>query len=267
MSSIHPTAVVSAEAVLAEGVEIGAHAVVQGRVRLGEGCVVHPHATVLGTTSIGPGTVVFPGAVVGAAPQDLKYAGEDVSLVIGARNQIREHVTIHAGTAQGGGVTTLGDDNLLMVGCHVAHDCVVGNGVVLANNVLLAGHIHVQDGAILNGAAACHHFTTIGRLAYVGGLTRITWDVPPFSTVEGHPAKVRAANVVGMRRAGFSDEDATLIRRLIRDVYISSRVTAAEALRRARENHPGHPLVEELLAFVAAAGAGRQGRALEAARS
>ncbi len=126
--------------------------------------------------------------------------------MIGHRNQIREHVTFHPGTVKGGGITTIGSDGLFMVGSHVAHDGHVGDGVILANHVLLAGHVTVGDRAIMNGAAACHHFTTIGRLAYVGGLTRITRDIPPFSISEGHPVRIRGANVVGMSRAGIAPD-------------------------------------------------------------
>lgn len=266
MSDVHPTAVVSAEAQIADDVRIGPHCVIAGPVRLGAGCVLQPHVTIMGDTTVGAGNVFFPGAVIGAAPQDLKYGGESVQLVIGDRNHFREHVTAHPGTAQDRGVTVIGSDNLFMVGSHVAHDCRIGDGVVLANHVLLAGHITVNDRAILNGACACHHFTTVGRLAYVGGLTRITQDVHPFTIVEGHPARIRACNVIGLQRAGVASGDIEIVRRAVKEILISDRWTAAEAMAEVEARHPGHALAGELMASVRAAHAGRQGRAQEPQR-
>lgn len=267
MTQVHPTAVVDPRAVLAPDVRVGPHAVVDGPVTIGDGCVLHAHAVVMGHTVLGPGNHVFPGAVLGAPPQDLKFAGEPTRLEIGQGNQFREHVTVHPGTKKGGGITRVGSHGLFMVGSHVAHDCQVGDHVVLANHVLLAGHIRVGDRAILNGAAACHHFTTIGRLAYVGGLTRITQDIHPFTIVEGHPARVRGANVVGMRRAGLPADSVERVRDAVFAVLISEREGAAEALRRVEQEHAGDALVLELVASVRASERGRQGRSAEPQRS
>ncbi len=267
MASVHPTAVVDDRAVLADDVQVGANCVIDGPVRVGAGCRLHAGVTLLGDTTVGRDNVFFPGAVIGAEPQDLKYQGEAVRVVIGDRNRFREHVTVHAGTHQDRGVTVIGSDALFMVGSHVAHDCQIGDHVVLANNVLLAGHITVKDGAILNGASACHHFTTVGRLAYVGGLTRITQDVPPFTIVEGHPARVRACNVIGLQRAGVGSDDVAIVRRAVRDILVSQRMTAAQAMAETEARHPTHPLVAELLSALRAAQAGRQGRAQEPERA
>jgi UDP-N-acetylglucosamine acyltransferase len=263
MRRIHPTAVVDPAAELGDDVEIGPHAVVDGPVRLGAHCVLMANATVLGETTLGEGNVVFPGAVIGAAPQDLKHRGEPTRLVVGARNQIREHVTFHRGTAKGGGLTTVGSDGLFMVGCHVAHDCVVGDRVILANHVLLAGHVTVQERAILNGAAACHHFTTIGRLAYVGGLSRITRDIPPFAVAEGHPVRIRGANVVGMQRSGIAAEVVDRVEDAVRDIFVRGVETARDAMARLEREHPGDSLLRELIAFTRASEAGRSGRQAE----
>jgi len=267
MSAIHPTAVVDARAEIGDGVKIGPHCAVEGTVRLGDGCELQPHVTIMGHTTVGEGNVFFPGSVIGAAPQDLKYQGEDVRLVIGDGNHFREHVTVHPGTSQDRGVTDIGSGNLFMVGSHVAHDCRIGSGVVLANHVLLAGHITVHDRAILNGASACHHFTTVGRMAYVGGLTRITQDVHPFTIVEGHPARIRACNVIGLQRAGIPAEDVDIVRRAVKSILVSDRQTAAEAIAEVEALHPDHALVAELIASVRAAHAGRQGRAQEPSRA
>jgi len=266
MTKIHSTAVIDPRAEIHSDVEIGPHCVISGPARLGSGCVLHPHVTIMGGTLIGERNSFYPGSVIGAPPQDLKYDGEDTHLVIGDGNQFREHVTIHPGTAQGAGATVIGSSNLFMVGSHVAHDCKIGNGVVLSNHVLLAGHIKVGDGAIFNGASACHHFTTVGRLAYVGGLTRITQDVHPFSIVEGHPARIRAANTVGMRRAGVADEDIAIVRSAIFSIFVSGKRRASEAMLVCEQEHPDHPLLKELLDSIRASQAGRQGRAAEPAR-
>ena len=264
MTRIHPTAVIDPQAEIHSDVDIGPHCVVGAGVSLGEGCRLFPQVTLLGNTTIGPRNVFFPGAVIGAPPQDLKYDSEPTYLHIGADNRFREHVTVHPGTVQGGEKTIIGDRNLLMIGSHVAHDCRIGNQVVLSNHVLLAGHISVGDGAIFNGASACHHFTTVGRMAYIGGLTRVTQDVHPFSIVEGHPARVRACNTIGMQRAGFDADDIAAVRGAIFSIFVSDRQSASEAMAEIEEKHPSHPLVKELLDSVRASQQGRQGRAAEA---
>jgi UDP-N-acetylglucosamine acyltransferase len=263
---IHATAVVDRRAEVSDDAEIGPWAVVEGPVRLGAGTVLMAHAVVMGNTTLGEGNRVYPGAVIGAPPQDLKYAGEPTRVEIGDRNHFREHVTVHAGTAQGGGVTRIGSDGLFMAGSHVAHDGRVGDRVVLANHVLLAGHVRVGDRATLNGAAACHHYTTIGRLAYVGGLTRIVQDVHPFTIVEGHPARVRAANVVGLQRAGVAAQDVRIVKEAVFAIFVGEKEGSAAAMERLEREHPGHALLGELLASIRAANAGRQGRAAEAMR-
>ena len=263
---IHPTAVVDPRATLADDVSVGPYAVVDGPVSVGPGCVLHAHATVLGHTVLGRGNHVFPGAVIGAEPQDLKHAGEVTRLEIGDNNRFREHVTVHVGTRAGGDLTRVGSDGLFMVGCHVAHDCRVGDRVILANHVLLAGHIRVGDGAAMNGASACHHFTTVGRLAYVGGLSRITQDVHPFTVVEGHPARVRGANTVGMQRAGYDAETVGRVKRAIYAIFLSEKESSAEAMNRIEREFGEDPCIAELIRSVRASEAGRQGRAAELAR-
>lgn len=263
---IHPTAVVDPAAILEEDVEIGPYGVVEGPVRLGRGTVLRAHAVVMGDTHLGEGNVVYPGAVIGAPPQDLKYDGEPTRVRIGHRNHFREHVTVHQGTRRGGGLTTIGSDCLLMVGSHVAHDGRLGDRVVLANHVLLAGHATVRDRAVLNGASACHHFTTIGRLAYVGGLTRLVQDVHPFTVVEGHPARVRAANVVGMQRAGIDPAEVEIVKDAIFSIFISEKESSMDARARLEREHPGSAALRELLESIRAAERGRQGRAAEPVR-
>jgi UDP-N-acetylglucosamine acyltransferase len=256
--------VIDPAAVLGEDVEIGPYCVVEAGVRVGAHTALRAHVTLMGDTTLGEGNVVYPGAVLGAPPQDLKHGDARTRLVVGDKNQIREHVTFHPGTVKGGGVTTIGSNGLFMVGCHVAHDVTVGDHVVLANHVLLAGHAVVQDRAIMNGAAACHHFTTIGRLAYVGGLTRITRDIPPFTISEGHPVRIRAANVVGMRRAGVPDDAIARVRDAVFRIFVKKAEPGRVVMERLLAEHPADGYLRELVSFTRASEAGRQGRQQEA---
>jgi UDP-N-acetylglucosamine acyltransferase len=256
---VHPTAVVEDGAELAPGVAIGPYAVIGPRVRLGPGVEVMAHAVVLGSTQIGAMTRIFPHAVVGSSPQDMKYKGGDTRLVIGERNVIREGVTVNTGTELGGGFTRVGNDAILMANAHVAHDCVLGDRVILANNVMLAGHVRVHDGAILNGGAGVHHFTTIGTLAYVGGLSRITRDVPPYMIVEGHPSRVRGLNLIGMKRARFPESTIEALKEAYRLLYRSD-LPARDAIARLRVDFASVPEVAELAGFIEASGTGRLGR-------
>jgi UDP-N-acetylglucosamine acyltransferase len=183
MTEIHPTALVDPAAALSEDVTIGPYCVVGPGVELGAGVRLDSHVVVVGRTTLGDGCRVFPFACLGHRPQDLKYRGEDTRLVIGRNNQIREHVTMHPGTAGGGGVTRVGDDGLYMAGIHVAHDCRVGNGVIMANDATLGGHVEVQDHAYLGGLCAVHQFVRIGRQAMIGGLAGVEQDVIPYGMV------------------------------------------------------------------------------------
>jgi UDP-N-acetylglucosamine acyltransferase len=243
---------------LGVGVRLGPYAIIGPRVRLADGGDVQAHAVVHGWTEVGARTVLCSHAVAGGPPQDLKYNGEDTRLVIGEDNMIREGVTLNTGTVGGGGITRIGSKNILMANSHVAHDCSVGSNVILANNVMLAGHVHVEDGAILNGGVGVHHFTTIGRLAYVGGLSRITRDVPPFMITEGHPSRVRGTNVIGLKRAGVSEETVNAVKEAFKLLYRSD-LPGREAFDRLRQTYDD-PLVTELVDFVEASMTGRHGR-------
>lgn len=205
--AIHPSAEIHPSAIIGEGARIGPGCVIGPRVRIGPGCVLHHHVSVMADTVMGADNVIFPFAVVGADPQDLKYQGERTQLIIGDANVIREHATIHRGTGAGGGRTTVGSDCLFMVGVHVAHDCIIEDEVIMANGAMLGGHCHVEFGATIAGAAAVHHFTTIGRLAFVGGMARIAKDVPPYLVVEGNPAEPRKINTTAMQRRKWAEAD------------------------------------------------------------
>lgn len=263
-TKIHPTAVVAPGAELGNGVVIGPHSVIGPRVKIGDGTVVGPQVVIDGVTTIGRENRFIAQANVGGDPQDLSYEDEPTELVMGDRNTVREFVTINRGTIKGGGVTRVGSGCLLMACSHVAHDCELGDGVLLGNNVLLAGHVAVEHGAIVNGAAAAHQFVTIGRNAYVGGLTRVIQDVPPFMILEGHPARVRKVNVIGLERAGIPVDEIHALRRAFRRLFRGEE-TRAVAIGQL-EAEPGGALVRELVLALRRTELGLKGRYRETLR-
>lgn len=203
---IHPTAVIHPGAQLHPTVQVGAYAVIGERVKVGAGTVIGPHVVLDGWTEIGDRNQFFPGAAIGLEPQDLKYDGS-VSLVkIGDGNRFREYVTVNRAT-ESSGVTRIGNHNLLMAYVHVGHNCVLGDNIVIANSVSLAGHVQIESRAVIGGVLGIHQFVHVGRLAMVGGMSRIDRDVPPFMLVEGNPARVRSLNRVGLRRSGIMERD------------------------------------------------------------
>jgi UDP-N-acetylglucosamine acyltransferase len=202
---IHPTAIISKNAKLAEGVIVGPYSVIGDNVAIGAGTKIATHCVIEGNTTVGSGCEIFTGAVVGSRPQDLKYKGDNSSLVIGDNNIIREYCTINPGT-EGGGVTRAGNNNLFMAYSHIAHDCIVGNNCVFANNATLAGHVIVEDKAVIGGLVAIHQFVHMGTLSIVGGCSKVVQDIPPFSTCDGHPARVYGLNLVGIRRHKIEKE-------------------------------------------------------------
>lgn len=214
MSEISPLAFVDPAARIGRDVRIAPFAFVGADVALGDGCIVHPHATLLGPGTFGARNVFWPHCCIGAAPQDLKYRGGRTQIIAGDDNVFRENVTIHRGTEvdqQSSGVTRIGNHNLIMVGVHVAHDAIVGNHCIIANNVLIAGHVVIEDYCNIAGAAAMHHFTTVGRLSFVTGMTRIVRDVPPYTIVQGFDGVVKGMNLKGMERWKIGPESISAI--------------------------------------------------------
>ena len=263
---IHSAAVVSPSARLGGDVEVGPFAVVGDEVALGRGCVLMSHAVVLGPTVMGEANRVFPHAVIGGEPQDLKYKGGRTTLEIGDRNVFREGVTVNRGTEAGGAVTRIGSGNLFMACAHVAHDCQLGDGIVIANGVLLAGHVKVESHVHLMGLAAVHHFTSIGRHAFVGGYTPVSQDVPPFMIVNGIPPRVRGVNTVGLGRHGFAPDRIQALKDAYRRLYRSGALRG-DALASLAEEHGENPDVQALIAFLKASDLGKHGRAREALRA
>src|SRR4051812_9030879 len=215
-------AVVDGNAEIAEGVEIGPFCVIGPDVKIGPGCRLLNNVTILGDTTIGRDNVFFPNAVIGGAPQDKKYKGARTKLTVGNGNVFREAVSVHLGTEKGGGLTTVGDNNLLMVNAHIGHDAHIGSNCVLANNVMIAGHVLIGDHVAMMGGAAVHHYCIIAEFAYIGAYSRIHHDVPPYCKIDG-PDLVRGLNTVGLRRAGFSDADIKGLDRAFRSLFIGRK--------------------------------------------
>lgn len=249
MAQVHATAVVHPDAQIHETVEIGPYAVIGPKVKIGAGTRVGPHAVIEGRTTLGMRNHVFQFSSVGAAPQDLKYAGEDTELVIGDENQIREFTTLHIGTAGGGGVTRVGSRNLFMANSHVAHDCVVGNGCILANSAALGGHVQVEDFVILSGLTAVHQFTRIGKHAFIAGGAMVVMDVPPYCMAQGDRAELVGLNTVGLERHGFSEERISRIKEAYR-ILFRSKLGMAEALAKLKAELGGHSEIDHLVEFV-----------------
>jgi len=220
MNKIHKLAVVSEKAKIADDVEIGPFCVIGDNVEIGSGTILKSHIVIEGNTKIGKNNNIFPFVTIGVAPQDLKFAGEDSQVIIGDNNTIREHVTIHLGTKDGAMKTILGSNCLLMVGVHIAHDCVVGNGVILANNATLAGHVEVGDDVVIGGLSAIHQFCRIGKGAMIGGMSGVEGDVIPNGLVMGERAKLAGLNLVGMKRRGLSREEINSVRAFFKALQI-----------------------------------------------
>lgn len=248
---VHPTAIVQPGADLGEGVSIGPYCLVGGGVRIGAGTRLLSHVIIDALTEIGEGCTVFPFAHLGGPPQHSGYRGEPTRLVIGDRNTIREHVTMHVGTPVGGGVTTVGSDGLFMVNCHVAHDCVVGDQVTIANNAALGGHVQVGDFVFVGGLAGIHQWSRIGRYAFVGASAMVTKDVIPYGSVWGNHAHLEGLNLVGLKRRGFSRQAVNDLRAAYRLLF-ADEGTFAERLADVAQAYEGSPEVSEIVAFIRA---------------
>jgi UDP-N-acetylglucosamine acyltransferase len=251
MAKIHPTAIVEDGAKLGADVEIGPYCLVGPHVTLGDGVRLQSHVVVEGVTELGESCVVHPFANLGGPPQHSAHRGEATRLIVGPRNMIREHVTMHTGTAGGRGVTTIGADGLFMAGSHVAHDCIIGNNIVLANGVAIGGHVQMEDFVFMGGLAAAHQFTRIGRYSFVGGLAAVTKDVIPFGSVWGNHAHLEGLNLVGLKRRGFPRETVNALRAAYRLLF-ADEGTFQERLADVAETYVNSEEVMEIVNFIQA---------------
>ena len=246
---IHPTAIISSEAHLEEGVEIGPYSIIGSDVNIGKNTVIGPHVVIESQTDIGEGCRIFQFASIGAVPQDLKFKGEPTRTIIGNYNTIREYVTIHRATSADIGVTIMGDYNLLMAYCHVAHNCKLGNRIVMANAANLAGHIHVEDNAIIGGLTGIHQFTRIGAHCIIGGCSAVAKDVPPFVMASGNVAKLYGLNMIGLKRRNFSAETIQSLKQAYRLVFRSSLLLKT-AIARVKTEVANIPEVRQFIDFI-----------------
>ena len=248
-TTIHPTAIVDPRACIGLGVSIGPFCIVGADVTIEDGARLMSHVVVDGHTRIGPDVILYPFCTVGLAPQDLKYNDEPTRCEIGARTQVREHCTIHRGTATGRGITSVGTDCMLMAVAHVAHDCAIGNHVIVANNAVMGGHVSIGDHAVIGGSAAIHQFVRIGRAAMIGGVSGVESDVIPFGSVLGNRARLVALNVIGLRRRGFDKAQIQRLHLFFGALFRGEGVFA-QRVEEVRAQYAGDSLIEEVLAFI-----------------
>jgi UDP-N-acetylglucosamine acyltransferase len=246
---IHPTAIISPDAQLAEGVHIGPYAIIGAEVEIGKNTTIGPHTVIDDFTHIGEGCHIFQFCSIGAPPQDLKFGGEKTRVVIGNFNTIREFVTIHRSTAADIGVTIIGDHNLIMAYCHVAHNCKLGNRIIMSNAATLAGHVHVEDYAIISGLSGIHQFCRIGAHCLVGGASAVVKDVPPYTIVQGNHAKLFGLNVIGLKRRNFPENTIKAIKDAYKIVF-RSQLLLDEAIKKVQQEVEATPEVNHFIKFI-----------------
>jgi UDP-N-acetylglucosamine acyltransferase len=249
MSRVHPTAIIDSAAEIADDVEIGPYCVIGAGVRIGKGTKLGSHVVMQGRTTLGEDNVVFPFATIGTIPQDLKYKGEASELLIGNRNTIREYVSLNPGTAGGGMITRVGDQNLLMMQCHIAHDCIIGNRNVIANGATLGGHVTIEDFVIVGGLVGIHQFVRVGTSAIIGAGSMVSKDVPPYCNATGDRAKLHGLNLEGLKRRGFDRAVIDILHKAYRMVF-QSKLRTEEALKKVSAELPGIPEINKFVSFI-----------------
>ncbi len=246
---LHPTALIDPKAELADDVEVGAFSIIDAKVQIDSGCRIGPHAIITGRTTLGKNNHIFQFTSIGEEPQDKKYAGEDTELIIGDNNTIRELCTISRGTAQGGGVTRIGNNNWIMACVHIAHDCTLGDNIVMANNASLAGHVSVGNHAVLSGYSLIHQFCSIGEHSFTSFASHVNQSIPPYVTVSGEKARVKGVNSEGLKRRGYSAAQISQVRRAYKALYREGR-TLDEAIVILSEIAAQYPEVQPLVDFI-----------------
>ena len=247
--NIHPTAIVAPDAQLDEGVEIGPYTIIGPDVKIGKNTVIGPHTVIDRYTQIGEGCQISQFCSLGAPPQDIKFAGEKTGLVIGNFNMIREYVSIHRGTTADRGLTIIGDRNMIMAYCHVAHNCILENNVIMANASTLAGHVHLEEYAFVSGLSGIHQFCRVGAHAMVGGASGVNKDIPPYTIANGNRATLFGLNVIGLQRRGFSEATIAAIKHAYRKIFRSD-LLLEEALEKAAAEVEDCPEVRHFIDFI-----------------
>ena len=245
---IHKTAIINSKAKISTDVEIGPYATIGPNVEIGENTLIQSHVNITGNTTIGKGNKLYSFASIGSDPQDLKYKGEETTLLIGDNNTIREHVTINTGTVQGGGVTKIGNNNLIMIGAHIAHDCIIGNNIVMANNTAIAGHAEIEDFVIIGAKCGVQQFTRIGKRAMIGGMTGVLRDVIPYGLSTGNRNYLNGINVVGLRRDKVSNKDILGLTDAYKEIFKTE--VLSENLKNLNGKYTDNPLVKDVLDFI-----------------
>ncbi|MFQ5903719.1 MAG: acyl-ACP--UDP-N-acetylglucosamine O-acyltransferase [Candidatus Binatia bacterium] len=249
MTKIHETALVGPCAELDLDVEIGAYCIIGPKVKIGKGTRIKSHVVIEGNTTLGERNLIFQFATVGSVPQDLKYKGEDSQLIIGHHNTIREFVSLNPGTTGGGMVTRIGDHNLLMMYCHIAHDCLLGNHNIIANGATLGGHVTIEDYVIVGGLVGIHQFVKVGTSSILGAGSMVSKDIPPYCNATGDRARLRGLNLEGLKRRGFSKGQIEALKKAYRVIF-QSGLRTQEALKKIRQGFPKSPEVERLADFI-----------------
>ena len=245
---IHQTAIIDKNAQISDNVEIGPYSTIGPNVIIHENVKIQSHVNITGFTTIGKDNKIYPFASIGNDPQDMKYNGEKTELVIGDKNTIREYTTINPGTLQGGGVTKVGNNNLIMIGAHIAHDCIIGNNIVIANNAAIAGHAELQDYVILGGNCGVHQFTRIGKMAMIGGMTGVSRDVIPYGLSTGNRNVLNGVNLVGLRRVKTPNKEIIGLSETYKEIFKTENLN--ENLEKLDPNVRENPLVNEVIEFI-----------------
>tara|TARA_Y100001970_G_scaffold290420_1_gene424089 strand:+ start:1851 stop:2633 length:783 start_codon:yes stop_codon:yes gene_type:complete len=245
---IHNTAIINSKAKISSSVEIGPYSIIGPDVEIDKGSIIHSHVNISGHTVIGMNNQIYPFASIGSEPQDMKYRGEKTKLLIGDNNIIREYVTINPGTIQGGGITKIGNNNLIMIGAHIAHDCIVRNNVVIANSTAIAGHAEIEDQVIIGGNCGVQQFTRIGKMAMIGGMTGVSRDVIPYGLSTGNRNYLNGINVIGLRRNKALNKDIIGLTEAYKEIFISEKLN--ENLKKLNGDFKENSYVKEIIEFI-----------------
>jgi len=245
---IHKTAIINPNAKISSNVKIGPYSIIGPHVEIDDDVIIQSHVNITGHTIIGKNNRFYPMASIGSDPQDLKYKGEKTTLMIGNNNTIREHVTINTGTIQGGGITRVGSNNLIMIGAHIAHDCIIGNNIVMANNSAVAGHAKIEDFVIIGAKCGVQQFTRIGKMAMIGGMTGVSRDVIPYGLSTGNRNSLNGINVIGLRRDKIENKEIIALTEAYKEIFKSKNLN--ENLSKLNGKFKDNILVKEVLEFI-----------------